>query len=55
MEALLYRRNLRMAERLSPHLAAGGAFVAIGALHLPGDRGVLALLERAGHRIERVY
>ena len=52
---LLDDRNARMAERLDARLKEGGAFVAIGALHLPGKDGVLARLERRGWRITRVY
>jgi len=48
-------RNARMADRLQARLKEGGAFVAVGALHLYGDRGVPALLERRGWRITRVY
>lgn len=52
---LVDRRNLRMVRRMAPHLAGGRAFVAIGALHLPGEQGVLALLEQEGYRITRIY
>ncbi len=55
MDKLLYQRNSRMAERMVPLLAAGHAFVAVGALHLPGERGVLRLLEQQGYRVEAVY
>ncbi len=55
MDALLFTRNARMAQRLADTLAQGRAFVAVGALHLPGERGLLALLERAGWTVERVY
>lgn len=48
MATLLTARNARMAERLVPQLAEGSAFVAIGALHLPGPEGVLARLAAAG-------
>lgn len=48
-------RNRIMAERMAPRLAAGGAFVAVGALHLPGERGLLSLLAERGYSIERVY
>jgi uncharacterized protein YbaP (TraB family) len=48
-------RNLRMVERMAHRLAAGGAFVAVGALHLPGERGILNLLAARGYRISRVY
>ena len=55
MDKLLYQRNVRMAERMVPLLAVGHAFIAVGALHLPGERGVLRLLERHGYRVEAVY
>jgi uncharacterized protein YbaP (TraB family) len=55
MQRLLIERNARMAERMTGGLKEGGAFFAIGALHLEGDRGVLAELERRGWRVARVY
>lgn len=54
-EALIGRRNERMLERLLPMLAEGGRFVAVGALHLPGEEGLLARLDALGYRISRVY
>ncbi len=54
MYQLLDVRNQRMAQRLEPILAKGNAFIAIGALHLPGKNGVLHLLEQAGYRVSRV-
>ena len=48
-------RNKRMAERLTPHLNGGGAFVAIGALHLPGEQGLVRLMEESGYSVTRVY
>jgi len=50
-QAAIVDRNHRMAERLAPILAAGGAFVAVGALHLPGPDGLLVLLAEQGYRI----
>jgi hypothetical protein len=47
-EGLITQRNVRMAERSLPLLETGGAFVAIGATHLPGNEGVIALLEKSG-------
>ncbi len=41
MRALLQGRNATMAERAAPLLAAGGAFIAVGALHLPGKTGLI--------------
>ena len=52
---LLFDRNLRMAERMQPQLKSGRAFVAVGALHLYGDEGLLDLLAREGYRVSRVY
>jgi hypothetical protein len=52
---LLEGRNARMAERSEARLREGGAFIAVGALHLYGDAGVLSLLEKRGYRVTRVY
>lgn len=53
-DPLLYRRNRVMAERLLPHLKAGGAFVAIGTGHLTGPKSVIELLQAKGYKITRV-
>jgi uncharacterized protein YbaP (TraB family) len=55
MQQLLWDRNERMVQRMGQYLAKGGTFVAIGALHLPGERGVLGLLEKAGYSVDMVY
>jgi len=47
-------RNVVMAFRMQRELRRGHAFVALGALHLYGDKGVLALLVQDGWRAERV-
>jgi uncharacterized protein YbaP (TraB family) len=44
-----------MAERIGRVLEKGAVFVAIGAMHLPGEDGVLNLLEQAGYRVTRIY
>lgn len=51
---LIQDRNYRMAERITPLLDQGNALIAVGALHLPGDEGVLALLEQAGYLVSPV-
>lgn len=53
-EPLLYRRNRLMADRLLPHLKAGGAFVAIGTGHLTGPKSVIELLRAKGYKVTRV-
>ncbi|MCU7959709.1 MAG: TraB/GumN family protein [gamma proteobacterium symbiont of Bathyaustriella thionipta] len=55
MDSLLLQRNRRMAERLQPLLNQGGVFVAIGALHLPGENGLLQLLKEQGYQVEKAY
>jgi uncharacterized protein YbaP (TraB family) len=55
LDALLWSRNERMLERLDEVLAAGDAFVAVGALHLPGSRGLLRGLEQRGFAVEAIY
>jgi uncharacterized protein YbaP (TraB family) len=55
VEHVLFSRNVRMAERAQQRLKEGGAFIAIGALHLFGEKGVLALLQKQGYRLTRIY
>ena len=50
-QALLGARNKTMADRLAPLLAPGGAFVAVGALHLVGAGGLIALLRAQGYAV----
>ncbi len=52
---ILERRNHRMAERSLPLLREGGAFVAVGTLHLIGDEGLVALLRQQGMKVTAVY
>ena len=52
---VLHDRSVVMAFRMQRELRRGNAFVALGALHLYGDKGVLALLEQDGYRARRVY
>jgi len=54
MKHMLYDRNVLMVKRMQPYLDRGQAFVAVGSLHLPGRRGILALLEKRGYSITRV-
>lgn len=53
-ELLIVRRNQRWLPRMRGFLEAGGAFVAVGAAHLPGEDGILNLLETAGYQVKRV-
>ena len=50
-KALLFDRNERMRDTMKPLLDKGRAFVAVGALHLSGDKGLVALLRQAGFTV----
>lgn len=52
---LLDDRNERMVERMTGLLETGNAFVAVGAAHLPGERGVLNLLAQQGWTVTRAW
>ena len=55
MTQLVDTRNRRMAARVETYLKRGNAFIAVGALHLPGQKGVLNLLAKQGYRISAVF
>lgn len=50
-DAMFFARNERWVPRLVPLLAAGDAFVAVGAGHVVGERGLVALLEAHGFEV----
>ena len=54
-ERLIASRNRLMAERLQPYLQEGEVFVAVGALHLPGETGLLNLLRQQGYTVRAIY
>lgn len=49
--ALLTQRNGRMRDAALPLIEKGGAFIAVGALHLPGPEGLVELIRKAGWTI----
>ena len=54
-ETMVNARNRTMAERALPLLENGGAFIAVGALHLPGEDGLARLFEDEGYTVTPVY
>jgi uncharacterized protein YbaP (TraB family) len=54
MDDLLYNRNAAWIPVLDKLFADGGAFVAVGAAHLLGDKSVVDLLQKKGYTVTRV-
>ena len=53
-QSLLITRNFGMRDNSLAHLEEGNAFVAVGALHLPGKQGLVSLLREAGYTVTAV-
>ncbi len=52
-ERIVLARNRTMAQRALPILEDGNAFIAVGALHLPGEEGLIELLRAEGYTVTR--
>jgi uncharacterized protein YbaP (TraB family) len=44
-------RNNKMFDRLLPLMRAENSFIAVGALHLPGESGLLTRFSEAGFSV----
>ena len=53
-DRLIYNRNARWVEQMPAIMAEKPTFFAVGAGHLPGERGVLQLLRNAGFTVNGV-
>ncbi len=51
---LLDKRNLNMINGMTKGLIKGNSFTAVGALHLPGEKGILNMLVQRGYQVSRV-
>jgi hypothetical protein len=51
---MLNTRNHHMADRGAPILAKGNVFMAVGALHLIGDEGLVELFRKQGYAVSAV-
>jgi uncharacterized protein YbaP (TraB family) len=52
---LLTDRNAAMADRAAPLLKDGGAFIAVGALHLPGKGGLIERFRTLGFTVAKEW
>jgi uncharacterized protein len=52
VDRLITLRNHRMRDRALSLLRQGGAFLAVGAVHLPGKEGLLSLFEMEGYHVD---
>jgi uncharacterized protein YbaP (TraB family) len=55
LSAFITQRNAKMLQRALPILNSGEAFLAVGALHLPGERGLVELIRRSGYLVTRLW
>jgi uncharacterized protein YbaP (TraB family) len=53
-DLLLYQRNENWTKKLVEEMEGNSLVVAVGAGHLPGARGVINLLRKAGYKVEPV-
>lgn len=53
-DMLLYNRNANWVKKLDNLLTKNSVVVAVGAGHLPGEKGVINLLRKAGYKVEPV-
>lgn len=52
MDALVVKRNRNWIPKLKKILNEGGGFIAVGALHLSGEEGIVELLQAEGFKLE---
>lgn len=54
-QRLITDRNHRMVQRILPLIDKDSTFVAVGALHLPGQHGILNLLQKQGYELKALH
>jgi len=55
LKDFLYDRNKVMTTKMDSLMRLQSMFTAVGAAHLPGDKGILALLKQRGYMVEPVF
>lgn len=51
LRILVTDRNVKMRDGAKPLIGNGGVFIAVGSLHLPGDKGLVKLLRDDGYKV----
>ncbi len=55
LESILYNRNRNWIPKIETQITKEITFIAVGAAHLGGDKGVLNLLRKKGYFVEPVF
>ena len=50
-DILLYHRNLNWVKKMNELLPGKSLVIAVGAGHLPGEKGVISLLRQNGYKV----
>jgi len=53
-DKIVNERNIKMRDAAMPYLDKGGAFIAVGALHLIGKAGLVELIREKGYTVTRL-
>ena len=53
-DKLINQRNIHMADKMEKLMKKNSVFVAVGAGHLPCDKGILSLLKQRGYKVSPV-
>jgi len=54
LDAMLYKRNVIMAKSIDSLVQKGSLFAAVGAAHLPGQKGIIEMLRSKGYTVKPV-
>jgi len=54
LEAMLYKRNVIMTKSIDSLIQKGSLFAAVGAAHLPGQKGIIERLRSKGYTVNAV-
>ena len=54
-DIILWKRNLKMSQRMDSLSAVRSMVFAVGAAHLPGEQGLISLLRKKGFTVEPVF